>query len=200
MRVADWFPWEKPRHLAAAGPGRNSQISTAIALANEGKHTSIIWNFSSSMLRLNIKLLSMAMVPQAPDALRLFPRVAENQRGFATVTKKPQGGENITSGFRIGGYRISSPAMTNVLPFPRKQGHSLWEPQERRQKAKPQKMWKPRSQLRARQIILQCRNLFLAALVGGLVTQYAMNSWMPNSHSTQQPAPLASAGAGTGQP
>ena len=51
---------EKPRHFSAAGPGRDSQISTAIALANEGKHDSIMKNCSSPMLRLSIKLFKYA--------------------------------------------------------------------------------------------------------------------------------------------
>jgi hypothetical protein len=113
---------------------------------------------------------------------------------FATVTERQQARENIAAGFRIRGYEISSPAMTNVLPFPRKQELDQWEPQKRRQKAlKPQKMRRLRSQWRARRVVLQCRNLFLAALVGGLVTQY-----VTNSHSIQQLAALTSDGAGIG--
>ena len=84
--------------------------------------------------------------------------------------------------------------MTNVLPFPRKQELGQWEPQKRRLKAlEAQKTRKLRSQLRARHVVLQCRNLFLAALVGGLVTQYVMHA-----HGIQQIASLTSYEAGVG--
>jgi hypothetical protein len=118
----------------------------------------------------------------------------------STVAKRPQVGETIASGFRIRTHKLSLSTMTNVLPFPSKQDQGLWEPQKRLPKAlKSQKMRKPPSQLRARQIVLQCRNLFLAALFGGLVMQYVMNSWLPNSHGFQQIAPLTSDEAGKEQ-
>ena len=84
--------------------------------------------------------------------------------------------------------------MTNVLPFPRKQELGRWEPHMPRLTAlNAQKTRKLRSQLRARHVVLQCRNLFLAALVGGLVTQYVMHS-----HGIQHLASLTAYEAGTG--
>jgi len=63
--------------------------------------------------------------------------------------------------------------MTNVLPFRRKQEQSFREPSSRPPKApKPHLRLNPRARWRTRRIVLQCRNLFLAALMGGLVTQY----------------------------
>jgi micrococcal nuclease len=59
--------------------------------------------------------------------------------------------------------------MTNIVQFRPRQEVDTWECH------KPlQERWKLRSLRRARRLILQCRNLFLAALVGVLATQYAM--------------------------
>jgi micrococcal nuclease len=77
--------------------------------------------------------------------------------------------------------------MSNIVHFPRRQEVGSWV------RHKPlQKTWKPSSQRRARRIVLQCRNLFLAALVGGLATQYAMKHGPTNSNTFQQFASNAS--------
>ena len=110
----------------------------------------------------------------------------------ASKKRKLSTEESLGWGSQLRGCEISSPAMTNVLPFRRKHEQGSWEPSSRPLKTgKPQKRRKPRSQSRRRRIVLQVRNLFLAALVGGLITQYAMKNWLPNSHSIQQLAPFA---------